>query len=149
MAKKSGWASWSQKKLKKAAKKVHAGYAAIIVICLVIGLVAGVALAMMSTKGDTFVLNGEKYNTVTVGDTLSYTDEGITCVSMGKDVSGCVEINTNMKRSEDGKTFMADTSREYEYYIEYKITEGRYAGLSKVRIFTVSPASVDGNTDGQ
>lgn len=140
MAKKSGWDAWNEKKLKKALKKVHAGYLAIAAICLVIGLAVGGWFAMSSTANDSFTLNGEKNNTVKVGETLSYTDEGITCISMGKDISSCVEINTNMTRSEDGKTFTGDTSAECEYFIEYKITEGRFKGLSRVRIFTVVPS---------
>ena len=142
MAKKSGWDAWNKKKLKKALKKVHAGYLAIAAICLVIGLAVGGWFAMSSTANDSFTLNGEKNNTVQVGETLSYTDEGITCISMGKDVSASVEITTNMERSEDGKTFTGNTSAEGDYYIEYKITEGRFKGLSRVRIFTVVSESV-------
>ena len=140
MAKKSGWDAWNEKKLKKALKKVHAGYLAVAAIFLVVGLAVGGWFAMSSTANDSFTLNGEKRTEVSVGETLSYTDEGITCISMGKDISSCVEINTNMTRSEDGKTFTGDTSAEGEYYIEYKITEGRFKGLSRVRIFTVVPS---------
>ena len=149
MAKKSGWYAWNEKKLKKALKKVHAGYVTVAVIFLVIGLAVGVLFAMNSTSNDCFTLNGEKYTAVSVGETLSYTDEGITCISMGKDVSASVEINTNMERSADGKIFMGSTAVEGEYYIEYKITEGRYAGLSRVRIFTVKSAPADESADGQ
>ena len=137
---KSGWDSWNEKKLKKALKKMHAGYAAIIVICLLIGAAAGAFFAHNAVKTDVFELNGEKESTVKVGDVLTYTDEGVKCVSMGKDVSDKVEIRTNMTRSADGKTFTGDTAAAGEYFIEYKITEGRYAGLCRVRVFTVVPA---------
>ena len=142
MAKKSGWDAWNEKKLKKALKKVHAGYLAVAAIFLVIGLAIGGWFAASSTANDLFVLNGEKRNEVEVGGTLSYIDEGVTCISMGKDVSASVEITTNMERSEDGKTFTGNTSVEGDYYIEYKITEGRFKGLSRVRIFTVVSESV-------
>ena len=128
-----------QKQLEKALKKLHPGYVAVIAICLIIGVAAGAFFARTITAGDGFTLNGTKENTVSVGEKLEYTDEGVKCVSMGKDLSDKVEIKTNMTVSEDGKTYTGDTSAEGEYYITYTITEGRYAGLSRVRIFTVVP----------
>ena len=137
--KKSGWDAWNKKQARKALRKLHTGYIAVMAICLVIGAAAGAFFAHLKTANDGFTLNGTKEKTVYVGETLKYEDEGIKCISMGEDLSDKVEIKTNMTRSEDGKTFTGDTSFVGEYYIEYKITEGRYAGLSRVRIFTVSP----------
>ncbi|MBR2460376.1 MAG: hypothetical protein IKB34_04020 [Clostridia bacterium] len=138
MAKKSNWDAWNEKKLKKALKKVHSAYLAVAAIALIVGLVAGAVLANSRISEDKFILNGEKNRTVSVGESLAYTDEGVTCVSFGKDVSGKVEIKTNMEQSEDGRSFTGDTSAECEYYIQYTVTDGRYKGLSRVRIFTVS-----------
>ena len=128
----------NRRQIEKALKKLHTGYIITIAACLLIGAIAGAFYARTVTANDVFVLNGEKATTVTVGETLVYEDEGIKCISMGKDISDKVEIQTNMKRSEDGKTFSGDTATECEYYITYTVTEGRYAGLSRVRIFTVS-----------
>ena len=143
--KKSGWDSWNRKKAKKAMKKLHAGYLIVIALSLIIGAAAGGFYAYTVTAKDEFTLCGQKENTVTVGDELSYTDEGIRCVSMGKDVSDKVEIKTNMTVSSDGKTYTGNTDCAGEYYITYTVTEGRYAGLSRVRVFTVKAA--DGNAD--
>ena len=128
----------NRKHIEKALKKLHTGYIITIAVCLLIGAIAGAFYAHTVTANDRFTLKGEKSTTVTVGETLIYEDEGIECISMGKDVSDKVEIQTNMKRSEDGKTFSGNTDTECEYYITYTVTEGRYAGLSRIRIFTVS-----------
>ena len=141
--KKSGWDSWNKKKAKQALRKIHAGYIIIMAVCLTVGAIAGSLYAGKVIAKDTFILNGEREHSVTVGDELSYTDEGILCISEGKDLSDKIEIRTNMTRSEDGKTYTGDTSAEKEYYIEYTVTEGRYEGLSRTRIFTVSPVSAD------
>ena len=140
--KKSGWDAWNKKKMKKALKQMHTGYLIVIVISLLIGALGGAFYAHTLTAKDEFTLQGEEETTVTVGEKLEYTDEGIKCISMGKDLSDKVEIKTNMTRSEDGKTFSGETSAEGEYYITYTVTEGRYAGLSRVRIFKITaPAS--------
>lgn len=143
MAEKNGWDEWNERKLRKALKRIRSAYKAVAVIFLVLGFAVGVLGANRAVAGDTFKLNGERELQASVGETLSYTDEGVTCISMGSDVSDKVEIRTNMERSEDGRVFTGDTSVEGEYFIEYKITEGRYAGLTRVRIFTVSNGSSD------
>lgn len=144
--KKSGWDAWHEKNAKKALKKIHEAYLAVAAAFLVIGIGTGSVVGYIFTKDDKFELNGEKNISITVGAPLSYTDEGVTCISMGRSLAPeDVEITTNMTRSDDGNRFSADTSVEGEYYIEYKIKSGRFAGLSRVRIFTVTADTADGN----
>lgn len=142
--KKSGWAAWNEKKkkeaereLKKSIKRAHKGYIAVAAIFLIVGICAGAAFAYMQTASDKLVLNGEAKTVVFVGDPLLYTDEGVTCISFGEDVSDSVEIVTNMTKNADG-TYMGDTSVQGEYYIKYTVKGGRFDGLSRVRIFTVN-----------
>ena len=142
--KKSGWDAWNKKKLKKALKKVHRGYLIVIAVSLLLGAIGGAFFAYSATAKDEFTIIGNKETAVSVGSELTYEDEGIKCISMGKDLSDKVEIKTNMTRSADGKTFTGDTSAAGEYYITYTVTEGRYAGLSRVRIFKIT-ASDQGN----
>ena len=145
--KKSGWDKWREKKLREAKKKVkkaHKGYIVIVVLFLAIGLAVGYFGAQYVTRNDEFKLCGEKITTLTVGDTLSYTDEGIKYVSFGKDFSDSVQISTNMVRGETG-TFTADTSETGEYYIIYKAVGGRCDGLTLYRVFKVTEASEGGN----
>lgn len=148
--KKSGWDAWNEKKkreaekdVKKAVKNAHSGYIIVAVIFLIIGLAAGCTTAFLLTKNDSFTVNGSKSVTLNIGDTLSYTDEGVKCISFGKDVSKNVEIVTNMQRSEDGTTYTGDTSAAGEYYIKYTVRGGRFDGLSRVRVFTVVDPSAD------
>lgn len=136
--KKSGWDAWNKKKMKKALKKVHCGYLIVIAVSLLLGAVGGAFFAYSATAKDEFTVIGSKETAVSVGSELTYVDEGIKCISLGKDLSDKVEIKTNMTRSADGKTFTGDTSFEGEYYITYTVTEGRYAGLSRVRIFRIT-----------
>jgi len=144
MAKQSGWEKWRNKKAKQALRKIHKSYLTVAALCLLFGIGIGVLGGWFFTLNDKFELNGEKNITISVGDQLSYTDEGVTCVSNGKTQgANTVEITTNMHVSEDGKTFSADTSIEGEYYIQYTVKSGRYAGLSRVRRFTVTAASAD------
>lgn len=144
MAKKSGWEKWRDKKAKQAIRKAHKGYLIIAALCLLLGVGVGVLGGWFMTKGDKFELNGDKNITVSVEEKLSYTDEGVICVSGGKRLGAeDVEITTDMTVSADGKSFSADTSAEGEYYIQYTVKSGRYAGLSRVRIFTVVAVAED------
>ena len=150
MAKKeSGWAAWNKKKAQKALRAMHRGYLITMAIFLIIGAIGGAAYAYIVTAKDEFTLIGERVTTVRLGETLVYEDEGIKCISMGKDLSDKVEIKTNMTRSADGTTFSGDTKFEGEYYVTYTVTEGRYAGLSRVRIFkiTMDDDSLQNETD--
>jgi len=137
---KSGWEKWRAKKKREAERKIkkaHFGYIIIAVLFLAAGLATGYFGAQIITKNDVFEINGEKVTSLKVGDTLSYTDEGIKYISFGKDVSGSVEISTNMTKGENG-TFTADTAEEGEYYIIYKAVGGRCDGLTLYRVFRVT-----------
>lgn len=123
-------------KIKRKLKGLHSGYIVIAVIFLALGAVLGVVFASRSTANDRFTLNGDSSIYVDVGEELSYKDEGITCISEGKDVSDSVTVTTNMTSSSNG-CYTADTSVAGEYYIKYTVTQGRYAGLCRVRVFKV------------
>lgn len=143
MATKSGALTKSQKnKLKKNVKKLHTAYIVIAVIFLLIGTAAGIYFAMTSTEGDRFELNGSKNVSYLVGEEATYKDEGITCISMGEDISNNVEITTNLTLSVDG-SYLIDTTDVGEYYIKYTMKDGRYAGLCRVRLITVGEACDD------
>ena len=129
----------SRRQAEKALKKLHGGYIAVILICLLAGAALGVFFARFQIKGDKLELNGERNVTVTSAEGFRYEDEGVTCISKGKYLSDKVEIKTNMTLTDDGKGYTLGAGDEEEYYILYTVTEGRYAGLSRVRIFTVVP----------
>ena len=129
----------SRRQAEKALKKVHKGYIIVAICSLLVGAALGVFFARFQIKGDKLELNGERNVTVTSAEGFRYEDEGVTCISKGKDLSDKVEIKTNMIPSEDGRYYTVGSGAEGEYYITYTVTEGRYAGLSRVRIFTVAP----------
>ncbi len=124
-----------KKKLKKQLGGLHGGYIAVTVLFLLAGIVIGAFFAMKATESDLFTLNGAAMLVYTAGEEIRYTDEGVRCISMGKDVSDNFEVTTNMSRSQDGAY---TASAPGEYYLKYTMTEGRYKGLSRVRIITVT-----------
>lgn len=150
MAKKeSGWDKWrekqtraAKKKAKKTAKKIHKGYFIIAVLFLAIGITAGYFCAQYVTKDDRFELSGVKETAYAVGDTVKYTDEGIKYVSFGKELSGSVEIETNMTKTGEGY-YTADTSEAAEYYIIYKAVGGRCDGLTLYRVFKITEGGAE------
>ncbi len=143
MAKKqTGWDKWREKKAKQAVKKTHKGYIIIAVLFLAVGVFGGYFATKFITKNDCFELNGKKDFSYKVGEIISYKDEGIKYISLGKDKSGSVQIETNMTKGNDG-TFTADTSKPGEYYIIYKAVGGRCNGLTLYRAFRITE-----NTEG-
>lgn len=128
----------NRRKVEKELKKLHWGYIVIMLLCFLVGAAGGMFFAKTQIGGDKLELNGERNITVNSVEDYTYEDEGITCISKGKDISDKVEIKTNMTLAEDGKYTLGNGIKS-EYYITYTVTEGRYAGLARVRIFTVSP----------
>ena len=145
----SGWDRWRAKKAreaKRSIKKAHFGYIIIAVLFLAAGLAVGYFGAHFITRSDVFEINGNKMTVCKVGDPLAYTDEGIKYISFGKDISGSIEVSTNMTKQSDG-TYTADTAEEGEYYIIYKAVGGRCDGLTLHRVFRVMKGTEGGAED--
>lgn len=147
--KKSGWDVWREKKereakrnIKKTVRKTNTGYFIVAVIFIAVGLVAGYYAASFLTKNDCFELVGSKETVIMAGSDLSYTDEGIKYISMGKDISTAYTVETNLTRS--GNTYTQNDIEPGEYYIIYTVTEGRCKGMTLYRVFTVEES---GGTD--
>ncbi len=126
----------TQKNIEKTIKKTHPITLLIGLVSLVVGIVAGYFASSFITKNDTFELVGESEVSFLVGSTGVYTDEGVTCISYGRDLSKNVVINTNMIKNSDG-TYAFDTAEEGEYYIIYTIDDIKYKGIQRVRVITV------------
>lgn len=127
------------KKATKAFRKIHPAFVVTCILFLVIGICLGAYYAHSEIINDKYVLNGEKVMIYSVGDTISYQDEGVTCISKGEDISSEITIDTNMTKDADGK-YTADTTEQGEYYITYTMDSGRYKGLSRVRVIKVMDA---------
>ena len=117
--------SRNQKQVEKVVKKVHTTTLVLALLFLIIGAVIGVVGSWFITKNDKFVLNGEKTITLAVGE--SYTEQGATVISFGKDVSDKVVISGDE----------LDTSIDGEYQLVYKIDDFRYKDYQLVRTIIV------------
>ena len=128
--------NWT-KVAKKAAKKTHRAIKWIALIFLAIGFVAGYFGAEYLCANDRFVLNGETKITIPKGSDYTYFEEGATIISLGRDISSEVIIETELTATENG-TYPIDTSSEGTYIITYTVDDFRYGTVKKIRIITVT-----------
>lgn len=118
----------SKKNIEKVKKK-HP-FAFIVVITLfAVGFIGGYFTVKTLTKNDTFELIGEKYITLTLGQ--SYQDEGAKAVFFGRDVSDEIVIENNIDFSSAG-----------QYYIKYEYSSLFYKNVVKYRYVTITSEEV-------
>lgn len=128
--------SSTQKNIEKTIKKMHPITLVVGLVFLVLGVVIGYFTSNFITKNDSFELIGDSSIVVEVGATGIYTDEGVKCISYGRDLSKNVIVNTNMTKNDDG-TYSFDTTEEGEFYIIYTVDDVKYKGIQRVRVITV------------
>ena len=124
---------------RKRGRKKKLGVKAILIILLVtiIGAGIGVGACYFVGRNDCFEIIGNDEITLTLrgadeteyDETNSYIDEGVKVISLGKDISKNVVIETNLTLTDDGK-YVADEVGTY--YIIYKTNDIKYG-----KIFTV------------
>ena len=113
----------SKKNIEKVKKK-HP-FAFIVVIALfAVGIFGGYFTVKTLTKNDTFELIGEKYITLTLGQ--SYQDEGAKAVFFGRDMSGEIVAENNIDYSSVG-----------QYYIKYEYSNFLYKDITIYRYVTI------------
>ena len=123
-------------KAKSKAKRIHPITWVFAVLALVGGIGAGVGVCAFVCRDDCFKLNGETDYTVAVGADITYSDEGVKIISFGRDISANVEIDTNLKKTGNGK-YKVDTSKPAEYYMIYTVEDAKYGDIQRVRTITV------------
>ena len=124
------------KAVKKELGKIHPLTFAIPLVFLIIGLVLGYLGGSVLMKEAEFSLLGDKNITVFVGDSFSYTDEGFTCIALGKDISDKVKVESNMTFADGAYT--VSTEEEGRYYISYTCEDSLFfGGVRLVRTVTV------------
>ena len=129
----------AKKELKSTAKRISVGGMIAIVLTLIVSVITGVFVERLITKNDCFVLMGQKEFVIELGaegSTYTYTEEGFSIISFGKDLSDKVSIKTNMTNNNDG-TYTIDTSEEGDYYIIYTVDSLKYGKIKRVRTFAV------------
>ncbi len=145
---KSGWDKWREKKtrerkraLKKAVRKTNTAYIVIMIIALAVGFFGAYFGLGVLCKNDKFELNGEQVMTFTVGQTVSYKDEGISYVSMGRDLSSEVKVKCDIQNT-DG-TFSSENLEVGEYPIIYTAVGGRCDGQTLYRVIRIVEAGTE------
>jgi len=115
-------------KAKRKLKKLSAGVVFLAVVLLAIGAVGGYFGIQYVSKNDCFSIIGEEEITLEIGE--SYADEGVKVIAFGKDDSNKVEIETNLKKDENGAYY---AQSEGTYYITYKVNNIKYGSIFKVQ----------------
>lgn len=135
MASKKASHNWG-KYAKKAAKRSHRGIIAIGVIFLLIGFATGYYGATYLGQNDCFELNGEKKITIAQGSSYTYHEAGARIVSLGRDLSAQVVVETNLPIDENGNC-MIDTSMAGVYTITYTVDDIQYGDIKRIRTINI------------
>ena len=139
------------KKLWKKIKALHPATKAIAVLCLVLGLAVGAIFCLASFKNDHFVLKGQTNVSIQVGDTYTYTEEGVDAVCFGRDVSGKLQVETDLEQDANGR-YIIPTDKEGVYTITYTVDCFKFGEkapngvIKRIRVFTVDAVEEDGRS---
>ncbi len=117
-----------QKAAESAVKKTHPATIILAVLFFLIGCAGGVFASMTLTKNDRFDLNGEKVIRLQMGE--SYTEQGVTVISFGKDVSDKAVRGGDADSLKEG-------AEEGIYQIVYTIDDLRWGDFQRVRVVIV------------
>ena len=132
----------STKKVDKQIKKLGFGTIFIVIIILAVCLIGGYFGGKFFLRNDCFVLNGKDEITLQIGE--SYVDEGVKVILFGKNDESKVNIETNLKKNEDGSYF---SDVEGTFYIVYSVDNliyGKLFNIKKIRLITfVEPTEPD------
>ena len=131
--------SRTRKKIEKQVRALHPLTLFLACLFLAGGIAAGFFGVRYLRRDDICTLEGVQLRELTVGEPLTYTEEGLRVVAFGKDISDRVTVETNMQQNADG-TYTGDTSEPSGYYILYRIDHFLYKDVVLVRNFRVSAA---------
>ena len=116
------------RKVKTKLKKLSFGVVMLAIFLLAVGVVGGYFGVQYLSRNDCFNIVGAEEITLEIGE--SYLDEGVKVVAFGVEETDKVEIETNLKKDNDGK-FYAQT--EGTYYIKYTVNNIKYGSIFKVQ----------------
>ena len=116
------------RKVKTKLKKLSFGVVMLAIFLLAVGVVGGYFGVQYLSRNDCFNIVGAEEITLEIGE--SYLDEGVRVVAFGVEETDKVEIETNLKKDNNGK-FYAQT--EGTYYIKYTVNNIKYGSIFKVQ----------------
>ena len=116
------------RKVKTRLKKLSFGVVMLAIFLLAVGVVGGYFGVQYLSRNDCFNIVGAEEITLEIGE--SYLDEGVRVVAFGVEETDKVEIETNLKKDNNGK-FYAQT--EGTYYIKYTVNNIKYGSIFKVQ----------------
>ena len=138
---------------KKKWRKLHTATKVLMTLALVVGIAVGATMAIFISKNDTFVLKGKTSYALDVkgevGATFLYTEEGVTAVCFGRDISGTMKAETSLQKDSAGR-YIIPLDKEGVYTITYtvdglKFGENAPRGqIKRVRTFVVTTNEEDG-----
>ena len=138
---------------KKGFKKLHAATKLAMLMALVVGVAVGAFVCLQLFQNDRFLLCGEASFALDMsseaGATYLYTEQGVEAVCFGMDVSGKLNVQTDLARDAEGR-YIIPLDKEGVYTITYTVDAvkfGEHAAngtVKRIRVFTVSAAEEDG-----
>ena len=134
---------------KKLLRKIPLAVKALMVLCLLAGIVGGYFAVKFVSKNDHFVLKGQSTYSIEAGTPFTYHEEGVDAVCFGRDVSGKLHVETTLQKDAAGN-YIIPTDEEGVYTITYtveclKFGERNPNGVIKrIRTFSVSVTEEDG-----
>ena len=129
-------------KAKNAIKRTNWKVLILGLVFLLVGVGGGAAVCWGLCRNDTFEIYGQEELTLTLEE--KYLDDGVKVVSFGRDVSNDIEIETNLKRDENGLFYSEEVGT---FYIKYHSNDFKYGKLftvERVRLITFVEASEGG-----
>ena len=124
----------SGKTAKSTAKSFGKSTTVIIVLFLIIGIGLGIGAGFYISRNDCFEIIGADELTLTIGE--NYYDEGCKVISLGKDVSNDIEIETDLTVNLDGSLTGDETKTYYILYKSNDIKYGKIFTVTKIRLIT-------------
>ena len=139
----------AQRQLKRGLKKIHPATKAIAILFLVIGIAAGALFSLYTFQNDRFLLKGESSFSIDVGETYTYTEQGVDAVCFGRDVSDRLTVQTDLQKDANGN-YIIPTDKAGVYTITYTVDCLKFGEKSpngvikRIRVFTVNEVEEDG-----
>ena len=146
---KNDYSTKSRRTLRRKLKKMHPLTKFVAVLALLIGIAAGAAFTHFACQNDHFTLKGQTQFSIDVGESYTYTEQGVDAVCFGRDVSDKLSVETTLQRDANGN-YIIPTDKEGVYTITYTVDCLKFGEkapngvIKRIRVFTVSAAEEDG-----